>query len=278
MRPGGIVDGRFVLGRVLGRGRMGTVYEARDQATSGWVAVKVLENERDAATARFAREAAAQESLLHENIVRHVTHGTTAGGVPYLVMERIDGEDLGARLERGPLAVADALGVARGVAAGLAAAHARGIIHRDVKPANVLLPGGDVHAPKLTDFGVARVLGAATTLTRTGHIVGTPAYMAPEQAEGGAEVDAPVDVFALGSVLYHCLAGRPPFEGADVRVVLAKILFAEAPPLHSVRDDVPAAVEALVVEMMAKNPTRRPPSGADVRARLDRIAATTPLT
>lgn len=278
MRPGEIVGGRFVIGRVLGRGHMGTVYEARDQHSSTLVAIKVLTNDRDAAAGRFTREATVQASLVHENIVRHVAHGTTATGVPYLVMERIDGEDLGARLERGPLTVAETLGVARGVAAGLAAAHARGIIHRDVKPANVLLPGGDLHAPKLTDFGVARVLGAATTLTRTGHIVGTPSYMAPEQAHVGREVDELVDVFALGCVLYHCLAGRPPFEGTDVRVVLAKILFSEAPPLRSLRDDVPAPIEALVVEMMAKDPTRRPRSSADVRAAVDRIAATTPPT
>jgi len=258
---------------------MGTVYEARDQTTSGVVAIKVLENERDAAAAaRFAREAAVQESLVHVNIVRHVTHGTTAAGVPYLVMERVDGEDLGARLGRGPLAVAGALGLARGVAAGLAAAHARGIIHRDVKPANILLPGGDLHAPKLTDFGVARVLGAATTFTRTGHIVGTPSYMAPEQAHVGAEVGAPVDIFALGCVLYHCLAGRPPFEGTDVRVILAKVLFAEAPPLRSVRGDVLPALEALVVEMMAKDPTRRPRSCTEVCAAVERLAATTPPT
>lgn len=256
---------------------MGSVHEALDRQTSQRVALKRLINHRNSgAAARFAREAAVVASLAHENVVRYVSQGTTADGTPYLAMEWVEGEDLAALLMRSSLGVADTLALAQGIANGLAAAHARGIVHRDVKPSNVLLTGSSVRAAKLADFGVARVLGAATALTQTGLLLGTPSYMAPEQVRGRHGIDELVDVFALGCVMHHCLAGHPPFEGSDVRVIFAKIVFAEAPSLQSLRDDVPAKLAALITAMLEKDPTRRPQSASAIRDALDEIAATRP--
>lgn len=279
MREGEVVDGRFELGRIIGEGRTGTVHEAFDRQAARRVALKQLTNHPNlhSAAARFEREVAIVAALAHENVVGHVSHGTAADGTPYLAMEWVDGEDLAARLARGALGVPDTIALARGIAAALAAAHARAIVHRDVKPSNVLLDGGRACAPKLADFGVARVLGAATALTGTGDLVGTPSYMAPELVRGQKDTDSLVDVFALGCVMHHCLAGRPPFEGSDVRIIWAKIVFAEAPRLRKLRDDVPPKLEALVAAMLHKDPTQRPQSAAAICDSLEKISPMRPM-
>jgi serine/threonine protein kinase/tetratricopeptide (TPR) repeat protein len=262
--------GHFVLEEEAGRGGMGVVYRGTDRESGRPVAVKVLQREGGGAEARrrFEREANALAALDHPGIVRYVAHGSTADGRTYLAMEWIDGEDLEARLGRGPLTVPEALTLGRRLAGALGAVHARDVVHRDLKPSNVLLPGGDLEQAKIADFGVAALPGAVRA-TQSGVILGTPAYMAPEQARGERGLDARADVFALGCILYECLAGRPAFEGREVMAVLAKIVLDEVPNLR----DVPPGVAALVARMLAKDPGARPANGDAVAMALDAVEA-----
>src|SRR5215831_3020030 len=172
---------------------MGEVWHATDRVRGAPVAVKLLTGTSESGRARFLREAVVLSDLRHPGIVRYVSHGLTPSQELYLVMEWLEGEDLSQRLGRGTLDVAEAAALLRGVADALAAAHARGIVHRDIKPSNLFLPGRSIKGVKILDFGVART-GAATR-TRAGGMVGTPGYMAPEQARGEEEVDARADVF-----------------------------------------------------------------------------------
>src|SRR5882724_5001409 len=168
-------------------------------------------------------------------------------------MEWLDGEDLRARLLRGPLPVGEAVTLATRVAEALGAAHARGIVHRDLKPPNLFLPGGRIDQVKVLDFGVAYHEGH-TQLTRTGTMIGTPGYIAPEQARTHSRIDARADVFALGCVLFQCLTGVPPFEGDTTAAVLAKILFGASPRVSELWPDVPEILNTLVAQMLAKDP------------------------
>jgi tetratricopeptide (TPR) repeat protein len=267
MRPGDVVQGRFVLEHLAGSGGMGSVYRARDQRDGGAVALKVMIGNAPALD-RFAREAEVLRGLSHPNIVRYVESGTTEDGRPWIAMEWLEGEDLEKRLARGRLGVAESAALGAHVAAALATAHARGVVHRDIKPPNLFLQGGAIERVTLLDFGVARLRDGAGVETRTGQVVGTPAYMAPEQARGQEDVDARADVFSLGCVLFECLTGKPPFAAAHVMAVLAKILLEEAPRLRSLVPDVPPALDDLVHRMLAKEPARRPRDGAAVAAEL----------
>src|SRR5262245_8028020 len=181
MRAGDIVAERFEIEREAGSGGMSVVFRAQDRLTGQPVALKLLEAQDERAEARFRREASLLADLRHPGIVRYVAHGT--GAPSWLAMEWLEGEDLAQRLSRGGLAVVEAVTLLRQVAEALAAAHARGIVHRDVKPSNLFLPGGDISRVKVLDFGVARH-GRVSELTLTGARVGTPAYMSPEQARG----------------------------------------------------------------------------------------------
>src|SRR5688572_8958755 len=262
MRAGELVADRFALERVAGSGGMGTVYRARDRATGAAVALKVVVAVDSLRAERFARESRILAQLSHPGIVRYIAHGTTLGGEAYLVMEWLEGEDLADRLARGPLTVEQAIALAARVADALAAAHTRGVIHRDIKPSNLFLPDGDIARVKVLDFGVARVAGGARLeQSLTAGRVGTPRYMAPEQARGDKEVDARADIFSLGCVLYACLTGRAAFLGEDEIGVLAKILLEDPPRVREVAHGVPRPVDALVMRMLAKDPAARPESG-----------------
>jgi hypothetical protein len=257
MNPGDIIDRRFAIERFAGSGGMSLVYRAQDVDTREPVALKVLHGALASGHEhRFEREALALAVLHHPGIVRYVAHGSTADGRTYLAMEWVDGEDLETRLRRGPLTVPEALTLGRRLTEALGMVHGCGIVHRDLKPSNVLLAGGALEQAKILDFGVAAFPGAVRA-TQTGTILGTPAYMAPEQARGERELDARVDVFALGCVLYECLSGRPAFEGQHAMAVLAKIVFDEVPSLCDAGRDVPQAVAALVARMLAKDPRSR---------------------
>ncbi len=269
MTPGDKVADRFVLVRQVGEGGMGAVFLATDQRTGGQVALKTLTLAGDAARARFEREALTLQSLQHPNIVGYVAHGLPHEGAPWLAMEWV----VGVAPDETELHLADALQVLRGAARGLAAAHARGVIHRDIKPSNLILVNGDPEQVKLLDFGIARGLvrgEGAVTLTATGETIGTPHYMAPEQARGTRQVDARVDVYALGAVLYQLIAGRPPLEGQSAIAVLAKILLEEPTPIDELVEGLPDGVSALVHAMLQKDPERRLP---DARAVLDALDA-----
>src|SRR3954468_1575246 len=182
-------------------------------------------------------------------------------------MEWLDGETLKSRLQRGPLAASEAVALAARVAGALGAAHARGVVHRDLKPSNLFLPGGRVEQVKVFDFGIAQREGK-TQLTQTGMMLGTPGYMAPEQARASGQIDARADVFALGCVLFHCLTGVPPFDGDTAAAILAKILFDAAPRVSELWPEVPKNLDALVAQMLAKDPALRPSNGANLAAAL----------
>src|SRR5580658_1298126 len=237
--------------RLAASGGMGRVFRARDAETHEVVALKVLdahsgEGSRSRALERFAREARLLAQIRHPGVVRFVAFGTTSHGEPYLAMEWLDGETLAARLGRGPLSIDEALVLARRLASALASAHAVGVVHRDVKPSNVLLVDGDLEQAKIIDFGIARFAPLATDVTRPGGVLGTPGYMAPEQARALREIDARADVYALGCVLFRALTGRLPFEGDDALSVLAKILLERTPRLRDVMPGVPPALDDLV--------------------------------
>lgn len=270
LASGSLFADRFEIDRLAGSGGMGAVYRARDRHSGELVALKLLhqgaagpEEEQ-----RFAREATLLSELRHPGIVAHVAHGKTLQGQPFLAMEWLEGEDLGQRLSRGPLPVAQCLGLLTRIAEALATAHQRGVVHRDLKPSNLFLPGRDLDRVKILDFGVARRLTAAPPLTRTSMIVGTPGYMAPEQARGGRDLLPAADLFALGCVLYECLVGDPPFVGDHIAAVLVRILFEEPVPVKERRLGVPAPLLRLLDRLLSKAPADRPADAEALRAEL----------
>jgi serine/threonine-protein kinase len=261
--------GPFEVREVLGHGGMGVVLRAFEPALRREVAIKVLAPALAcSATARqrFKREAQAAAAVSHEHVVR--VHGVhEADGLPYLVMQYVAGESLQARLNRaGPLDVAEVVRIGSEAASGLAAAHARGLIHRDVKPANILIEEGTGRV-KITDFGLAR-LADDVGLTRSGVVTGTPEYMAPEQARG-EPVDPRSDLFALGAVLYACCTGHPPFRATTALAVLRRVTDETPAPVRALKPAVPAWLGGLVAQLLAKDPAERPPSAAAVAALLD---------
>jgi serine/threonine protein kinase/tetratricopeptide (TPR) repeat protein len=271
MRPGDVVESRFDIEDVAGSGGMGTVYRAVDRTTATPVAFKVLRSTSLDAAQRFAREVRVLSGLRHPGIVRYIADGRTHEGEMWLAMEWLDGEPLSARIARQGLTPAEAVDVVRRIAEALGAAHDKGVIHRDLKPSNLFLVGGDLERVKVLDFGVARVSDASAT--RTGVMVGTPGYMAPEQARGDRNVGARSDVFALGCLLFECLTGKPPFVGDNVMAVLAKILLEDAPRVGVVRADIHEALDDLVARTLSKNPDDRPRDGMELAAQLAGLGA-----
>lgn len=259
----GTLADRYQIERVIGRGGMATVYLARDLRHNSCVAVKVLHPELAAFIgARFTREIQVTARLQHPNILPIFDSGYE-GGLHYYVMPYVEGESLAERIARElQLPVDDALDIACEIADALAHAHAHGLVHRDVKPANVLLAHG--HAI-IADFGIARLAARdAERLTDSGMAVGTVAYMSPEQAAGGV-VDARSDIYGLGCVLFEMLAGHPPFIGVNAQAIIARHMVDPVPSLRGVRPTVSAAVEATVQKAMAKAPADRFASAAEFR-------------
>jgi hypothetical protein len=268
-----VVGGRFEILRLGGSGGMGEVYEAQDQATGQRAAVKIV---TAPVADRFAREAGILAALEHPQIVRYLAHGALPSGAPYLAMEWLAGEELAARVARGPLALTESLTLVWLVAEALGFAHARGVVHRDLKPGNLFLVGGVVEGVKILDFGIAH-LPAASRMTETGTLLGTPRYMAPEQARGEAGLDARADVFSLGCVLYECVTGEAAFDGPHPMAVLTRILFEEPPAVRDRRPEVSEALAALIARMLAKRAVDRPRDGHEV-ARALRALADEPST
>jgi len=265
--------GRYEIERVIGSGGMGLVLKAFDTELNRPVAIKVLARHlahSSAARQRFARESKAAAAVVHEHVVA-IHDVQTDGDFPYLVMPYIAGESLQARVERsGPLEARQIMRIAIQAAAGLAAAHEQGVIHRDVKPANILLENG-VERALITDFGLARTVDDAT-LTRTGIVAGTPHYMSPEQANGEA-TDHRTDLFSLGCVLYFMATGRPPFRGERAMGVLHRICHDTHRPAWQAGGDVPDELSDLIDDLLEKRPSRRPAGAADVKDRLSRMLA-----
>lgn len=257
---------QFDVVRVVGRGGMGVVLHGFDECLQRDVAVKILDPQlasNDTARQRFCREARAAAGVNHDNIVAvHQVDEDEKSGLPFLVMQLVVGESLEQRLRRvGKLSPTEVIKIGAQTAAGLTAAHASGLIHRDIKPGNILLERG-TDKVKLTDFGLARA-AEDLKLTRTGFVAGTPLYMAPEQARGD-DVDARADLFSLGSVMYEALAGKPPFDGKTPLAVLRRVSDDAHVPLSKVNPEVPGWLEDVIDRLLEKNPQDRFPTAAEV--------------
>lgn len=264
MKPDELVAGRFEIKAFVGEGGMGAVYRAIDRQTGEPCALKNIHASREG-EARFVREARALALLSHPGIVRYVAHGTSQNGELYLAMEWLEGQTLRQRLALGPLGIDESIDLARRVAGALAHAHAQGIVHRDLNPANLLLVESRVEAVKILDFGLARHrVDLTQSSTHWEGPVGTLGYMAPEQARGTGEVDARADLFSLGCVLFECLTGTPTFGADNYLAVLAKIVVASAPRVKELRPEVPSALDALVDRLLAKDPDDRLPDADHV--------------
>lgn len=259
----GLVAGRYELHDRIAAGGMGEVWRALDTVLDRPVAVKLLladYADHSETLARFRAEARHAASLTHPGIAQIYDYGETGDErPPYLVMELVDGPALAGLLARGPLDAATTIDVIAQAAAALSAAHSAGLVHRDIKPGNLLVgPGGQV---KITDFGIAHAAGSAP-ITRTGTLVGTPAYLAPERLAGASATPAS-DLYSLGILGWECLAGAAPFAGLEIEVALAH----RDLPLPPLPPGVPAHMAALIAELTAKNPAARPASAGEVARR-----------
>ena len=258
-----VVGGRYELQALLGRGGSAEVWRARDTSLDREVALKLVTAPHDDSTARAADEARTLARLNHPGLVPVYDAGTDDEGRPWVVMELVEGETLGDTLRRGPLDSHRTAVIGRSVAEALEYVHGKGLVHRDVKPANVLV--GTDGRSRLTDFGIARLIDSAK-VTATGMMVGTASYLAPEQV-AGEPVGPPADVYALGLVLLECLTGQREYEGGTVEVALARL---NRPP--DVPLDLPQGWPALLTAMTDRDPGRRPSPG-EVAQQLSVVAA-----
>jgi serine/threonine-protein kinase len=271
---GATLGDAYRIVRVVGEGGMGRVYEARHTRLGNKrFAVKMLHAEyarQPDVVARFQREAEAASGIAHPNVLDVYDVHHTEDGRPYLVGEFLEGEEFGDFLERsGKIAPALAVRIVRQLCQALGAAHARGIVHRDMKPENVFLVGNPQRPTvKVIDFGISKVGDAGgTALTRTGMIMGTPSYMAPEQARG-EKVDPRADVYAVGAILYRALTGKKPFDGDDPSVTLTQVLTEDPERPRAREPSIPQALELVIQKAMSKNPADRYPSMAELEADL----------
>ena len=273
----------YTLERELGGGGMSRVFLADEHALGRQVVVKLLAPELAAGISaeRFTREIRLAASLQQANIVPLLSAGTM-DALPYYTMPFVDGESVRHRLARGPLSIVEAVSTLRDVARALAYAHARGVVHRDIKPDNVLLSGGTA---VVTDFGIAKALNVARAATETsagtigaltglGTAIGTPAYMAPEQAAGDPDADHRVDIYAFGCLAYELLAGAPPFSGLTPQKLLAAQMSERPRPIEQLRPEVPPALAAIVAQCLEKDPDARPGSVSQLLTALDGVSTT----
>jgi eukaryotic-like serine/threonine-protein kinase len=265
---GGLVADTYRVTRLLGRGGMGAVWAAEHLRLPGrQVAVKVLLSPGVAsgeAFARFRREAEIASRLGHPHIVQVLDFHTLPTGEPYIILELLQGETLAHRLQRGPVPLDETLSITRQVGSALQAAHRAGVVHRDLKPDNVFLctPEEEMPGPnvKVLDFGISKIRGSQTVATQDAVLMGTPQYMAPEQALGkNTSIDARTDVFALGAIVYEMLGGAPAFGGSSLAEVVYKVVHAQPQPLAQLRAGLPLNVLSAVDRALQKDPAHRPP-------------------
>ncbi|MBM4361824.1 MAG: serine/threonine protein kinase, partial [Deltaproteobacteria bacterium] len=283
--PGDVVAGKYVVEGVVGRGGMGLVVAARYQTLGQRVAIKVLQldgapGEQSAVSAtRFLREAQAAARLTSDHVVRVHDVGQLTGGSPFMVMELLAGEDLASLVERlGPAPLDVAVDFVLQAADALGEAHAQGIVHRDVKPANLFVTRrSDGRAlVKVLDFGISKATAGSEFdggLTDTRAVVGSPYYMSPEQVRDAKRVDARSDIWSLGMVLYELLAGEPAFHADMLPAICAAIVADEPPPIGQYRLDLPGGLADVVMRCLAKEPAQRFPDVASLVAALARYRA-----
>ena len=268
IEPGAVLAGRYEIIELLGEGGMGSVFRARDRELDRIVAVKIIRPEyasNASVLQRFKQELVLARQITHRNIIRIFDLGS-AGPTRFITMEYIDGEDLSALLaRRGKLPAAEAVEIIRQVCLGLEAAHAEGVVHRDLKPQNVMLDRQG--KASVMDFGIARST-SASNMTRTGALMGTPTYMSPEQAQG-QKVDARSDLYTLGIIFYELLTGNPPFEADNPMATLVKRIQEKPVPPIKVEPTVPAALNRIVLKMLATLPDDRYPSAREILNDLD---------
>ena len=269
LTTGAVLANRYRVERLLGRGGMGAVYLAHDEVLDESVALKVIASafaaDEPALVERFRREAAAARKVTSPNVVRIHDLGEARPGLLYLSMEYFPGRTLAEVITaRGLVPMADCVDYLGQICTGLAAAHDAGVIHRDLKPHNVLV--GERNAVKLIDFGLAKAT-AGSGMTATGVLLGTPHYMSPEQIRGKT-VDAASDIYALGALAFHLVGGRPPFTGDNAIAVGFAHCTEPVPSIKALRPDVPAALEAVITRALAKAPADRPRSAAEFKAAL----------
>ena len=254
---------------------MSRVFVANEVRLNRKVVIKLLSSELSAGVdvERFEREIQLVASLQQANIVPIISAGDT-NGLPYYTMPFVEGKSLRAKLsEEGPLPINAVVGIMRDVARAIAYSHKRGVVHRDIKPDNVLLSGGTA---VVTDFGIAKAISAAraieanSSLTQLGTSLGTPAYMSPEQAAGDPDIDHRADVYSLGCMAYELLVGKPPFHDRPPARILAAHISEQPAPLASLRSDVPPALDQLVSRCLDKDPAGRPQSGEEIVQTLSR--------
>lgn len=263
MRIGSVLRHRFRLEEQARAGGMGQIFRATDLSTGKSVAAKILLDASVQHRARFQRETEILERIHHPHVVEYIATGTTLDDEAFFVMEWLAGEDLMSVLRRRQLTVEETLALGVRVASAMGAVHAEGVVHRDLKPSNIFLVDGKLDQPKILDFGIA-YYSDATRITAAGTVVGTPSYMAPEQARSGGKVDATADVFSLGCLLFECLTGEPPFVADHLVAVLAKVVFEEAPLASELAPDVPDWLDRLIERMLSKDPAERPRDGSEV--------------
>jgi serine/threonine-protein kinase len=269
--------GQYTFERELGGGGMSRTYVAREHALNRLVVVKVLSPDLLAGISieRFRREVLLAAQLQHPHIVPVLIAGD-AGGTPWFTMPYVEGDSLRRRLDRGAVPLAEAVSILRDVARALSYAHGHGIVHRDIKPDNVLLSGGSA---TVTDFGIAKAISAArtngdaqgTALTQAGMSIGTPAYMAPEQALGDPDTDHRADIYAFGVLAFELIAGRLPFQGTTPTKLLAAHMNEAPPDLLALRPDCPPALAALVASCLAKDAANRPQQASEMSRVLDTV-------
>ena len=283
--PGQVLAGKYVVERVLGRGGMGIVVAARHTQLEQRVALKFLlpaACEVPGAVARFLREGKAAARIASEHVARVVDTGVLEGGAPYLVMEYLEGEDLGRHLEtQGPLPPAVAIDYVMQACEAIVEAHALGIVHRDLKPANLFLTARKDGSPlvKVLDFGISKLDGGShRDLTSATALMGSPRYMSPEQMLSARDVDARTDVWALGVILFELVTGRPPWDADTVQGLCGLITTAPAPPLRSFVPTASIALESAIARCLVKNCDQRIASVGDLAIALEAIAPPTAKT
>lgn len=285
LQQGEVLAGKYRIEKVLGVGGMGAVFTATHLLLDEPVAIKVLlptQLHRPDAAPRFLREARAASKIKSDHVARVTDVGSLDSGLPFLVMEYLEGEDLSARLQRlGPRPLSEVAGWLLQACEAMAEAHQKGIIHRDLKPSNLFLARlhDGSERVKILDFGISKVSGELSDglLTHSRAVLGSPFYMAPEQMSSSGTVDSRVDIWSLGCVLFEALSGEPPFLADDVTILVARVLYDAHPPLGRSRPDLPPEIDAIVGRCLAKSPRDRFPDTASLAAALAPFASSRSL-